>query len=212
MKRTAFIIAALLIGAGAGPVEGQFGIRGGMNLSRFVGQDATDDGRTGLNLGASIPLIRVSALSIVPEVYYAQKGGTEVDASGHGSFDFELNYIEVPILAKLRLPVPGARWLHAYVAGGPAYAWNLDCRVASDSELDAAARQCGEQFQSFQTAMSSADRGVVFSGGLDFSIAGLGGVNLDARLVRGLARLREEGSTDVRNQSVSLMLGYYLGR
>jgi hypothetical protein len=37
----------------------------------------------------------------------------------------------------------------------------------------------------------------------------LGLVNLDARLVRGLDRLNEGAGPDIRNQSFSLMLGYY---
>jgi hypothetical protein len=202
--------AAILLAVGA--ADAQLGIRGGLNLSRFVGEDAAADGRSGLNLGASLPLLHVSAFSIVPEVYYAQKGGVERGVGGSGGLEYELSYIEVPVLAKLSLPIPGARSIRAYVAGGPAFAWNLDCRVSSAAGADAAARDCGEPFQNIDTAMKSADRGAVFSGGLDFTVRGLGGLNLDARLVRGLARLQDGRDADVRNQAFSLMLGYYLGR
>jgi hypothetical protein len=57
------------------PASAQFGIRGGVNLSKFVGEDAGSESVAGLNLGASIPLIKIGRLSIGPEVYYAKKGG-----------------------------------------------------------------------------------------------------------------------------------------
>jgi hypothetical protein len=40
-----------------------------------------------------------------------------------------------------------------------------------------------------------------------------GAVNLDARLVRGLARITEDNTgPDVKTQAISLMLGYSFGR
>jgi len=54
---------------------------------------------------------------------------------------------------------------------------------------------------------------VVIGGGIDFTIRGLGGLNLDARLVRGLARLRTGATgSDIKNQAITLMLGYYIGQ
>jgi hypothetical protein len=73
--------------------------------------------------------------------------------------------------------------------------------------------QCGETFGSFDTAMEKADRGIVAATGLDFRLGGFGGLNLDARVVHGLARLRDgDNGSDIKNQSFSLMLGYYPGR
>jgi hypothetical protein len=60
--------------------------------------------------------------------------------------------------------------------------------------------------------MQKADLGAVAGLGLDFRIPNLGGLNLDARLVRGLRTLTSgTAGTDIKNQTVSLMLGYYLG-
>ena len=205
--------AVLCVSAVSTPATAQFGIRGGMNLTKFVGGDAGEsEATTGLNLGASIPLLRIGPLSIVPEVYYSEKGSKQFDPATTTTFEYGLNYIEVPVLAKLSFPLKGA--LRGYVAGGPAYAWNIDCTIsATETGTTNNLGECGETFSSFDTAMEKADRGVVISGGLDFTVPGLGAVNLDARLVRGLARLRT-GTTgsDIRNQAFSLMLGYYIGR
>jgi hypothetical protein len=175
LKRSIVLLVACLLAAYTSQAHAQFGIRGGVNLAKYVGQDAGDDGRQGRNLGASIPLFSVSALSIVPEVYYSQKGGTQRDPLGQQSFDFEVDYIEVPVLAKLRMPIPGARGPSAYVAGGPMYAWQLNCKVSASGESSIGSSECGDQFQTFQTAIKSADRGVVFGGGLDFGIGGSAG-------------------------------------
>ena len=220
---TATSLVALCAGASAMPAGAQIGLRGGMNLSKFVGSGAGNtQSATGLNLGASISLIHLGPLSIVPEVYYSQKGAKQFDPTALAggtttvptTLEFGLDYIEVPVLAKLSFPL--TRMLHGYVAGGPAYAWNINCSVSVDSSgTTMNTNDCNQTFGSFKTAMQKADRGVVLGGGLDLNVFGFGGVNLDARVVRGLTRLTTSpaGTTggDVKNQSVSLMLGYYLG-
>jgi hypothetical protein len=211
--RAGWVSILLVLLLWAAPVSAQFGIKGGINLSKFVGDDAGSESVTGLNLGASIPLINVGPLSIGPEVYYAQKGG-EFDPATAESFEFELRYIEVPLLARLTFPLAGP--LSWYVGGGPVYGWNLDCKFSAASDPSATARECGQQFSSFDTAMESADKGIVFNAGLNLPVlGGFGGLNLDARVVRGMDRVvsSDSGSNpDVKNQAVTLMLGYYLGR
>jgi hypothetical protein len=209
--RTSLITCFLVIGFTA-PASAQFGLRGGVNLTKFVGGSSDSDTKSGLNLGATVPLIRLGPLSIVPEIYYSQKGAQGFDAAQVTNFRYSLDYIEVPVLAKLSFPISG-QFLKFYVAGGPAYAWNLKCEFTAESDPNATAQDCGQNFGSFNTAMKSADRGIVGSAGLDFNFLGLGGVNLDARMVRGLARLRDDAAGEgVKNQAFSLMLGYYLGR
>src|SRR5262245_12661679 len=71
--RAGWLAIPLLLLAWTSPASAQFGIRGGVNLSKFVGNDAGDESVAGLNLGASIPLINIGPLSIGPEIYYAKK-------------------------------------------------------------------------------------------------------------------------------------------
>jgi hypothetical protein len=63
--------------------------------------------------------------------------------------------------------------------------------------------------------MESADKGIVFNAGLNLPVlGGFGGLNLDARLVRGMDRIVDSDSgsnPDIKNQAITLMLGYYLG-
>ena len=205
---TAFCLCAL-----ATPARGQIGLRGGVNLSKFVGADAAgSEAVRRLNLGASIPLFHLGPFALVPEVYYSQKGAKQFNPlSPTREFSLGLDYIEVPVLAKVSFPL--ARLLNGYVGGGPAFAWRIDCSISvADTVVTNTISNCSETFGSVKTAMQKADRGVVVNGGLDFKVPGLGGLNLDARLVQGLARLTP-GTTggDIKNQAISVMLGYYLG-
>lgn len=210
---TLALLAALM--GSALPLSAQFGIRGGMNLSKFVGGDAESGTDRGLNLGASIPLLNLGPISLVPEVYYSMKGGVMDPAAiaAAGTYEFDLTYIEVPVLLRLGFPL-GAGSLRGYLGGGPMYAWNLDCKFTPTSNPSAAAEKCGEQFTTFDTAMKSADKGVVFNAGLNLPVLfGLGGLNLDGRVVRGLDRITESSNgEEVKNQAITLMLGWYLGR
>jgi hypothetical protein len=215
-------LAALtaLIALSATPALAQFGIRGGMDLTRFVGSDAHNiESKAGLRMGGSYQLFTIGPIAIVPEFYYAQKGARQKESEPGVplpvTLDFSLDYLEVPLLAKLYVPLAGVPQLRPYIAAGPAFAWNLSCEVKMDGgDLASQVQDCrGEQFRSAGTAFRSADRGVVVSGGLDLRVLGFGAVNLDARFIQGLARLSEgsgEG-TDIRNQSFSLTLGYSFG-
>ncbi len=220
MKRIALAtaVAAGLLSS-ITPAHAQFGLRGGVNLSKFVGGDATDEQKTKLNLGASIPLFHIGPLSIVPEVYYAQRGGERQLSTTEGGIvnplaSFSMNYIEVPVLARLTIPIGGP--LALYVAGGPSYAWQLKCDVsfASVSAQSSGEKQdCEEtQFTSAKTALANADRGIVGNAGLNIAVGPFGLVNLDFRVVRGLTRIIEDDTgPETKSQAISLMLGYSFG-
>ncbi|MBX6365060.1 MAG: PorT family protein [Gemmatimonadetes bacterium] len=213
------LLAVLALVVAARPAAAQFGLRGGANLSKFVGGDTDSESKTALKLGAVIPLAHVGPVSLVPEVYYAQRG-TKTQAStfdcgpagtpASALCEFSMDYIEVPVLAKLSLPIPGARMLRPYVAAGPVYAWQLKCEYSLASVASEETQDCKDpQLSSASALMKSADKGIVGAAGIDLGVGGLGALNLDLRIVRGLSRLTENAAgPDVKSQSVSLMLGY----
>jgi hypothetical protein len=220
MKAIPLTAALLALVAAAAPAQAQFGIRGGVDLTRFVGKDVRNvESKTGLRMGGSLQLLSIGPVAIVPEIHYAQKGarqsGNVPGMPGMTTLDFSLDYIEVPVLAKLYLASGRSRLLRPYVAAGPAFAWNLSCEITFENAnvADQVENCRGEQFQSADTAFRTADRGFVVSGGVDLGVLGIGALNLDARLIRGLTRLSEgsgEGS-DMRNQALSVTLGYSFG-
>ena len=197
------LVAVLLSVLPASPGEAQLTLRGGVNLTTFVGGDVEDvESRKGLNLGAAIPLFHFGPIAIVPEIYYAQKGA-DFPTQGLGLVEFSLDYIEIPVLARLNL---GGGMIRPYLQAGPSFAWQLDCSLSlSTGEGDA--EDCGD---TLDEEVRDYDQGIVFGGGVDFSVAGIGALNLDARFERGLARITKDGE-DVKNQAFTLMLGWQIG-
>lgn len=214
---TALLLAAALA---APPLDAQSaGFQGGLSLADLIGDAVRQsDTRQGLNAGGALTLLRYGPLSIGPEVYYAQKGAdaARLEAESPAMFEqFGLDYLEIPLLAKLGFQVPGVRWLRAYAQGGPAFAWKLSCHIEPADAGEAAVNdECAlNQNQDAQTLVDDADRGLVFGGGLDLNVMNRGTITLDGRHVRGLARLAQERAPlpEVRNQATSFMVGYSFG-
>lgn len=110
------IAGALLIATAAVAQEQQtttesslspkFGIKGGINLSNLYVDDVKDENmKVGLNAGffAKLPLTR--GFSIQPELLYSNKGAKETydNILGKGEYRFNLDYIELPVLAVINV-------------------------------------------------------------------------------------------------------------
>jgi len=82
-----------------------FGAKGGLNLSNMNSEYISDDKmRIGFHLGllAEIPL--TSRFAIQPEVLYSTQGTEDIiNNVGFTTIKFKLDYIQVPILAKIYL-------------------------------------------------------------------------------------------------------------
>lgn len=194
------------------------GLKGGLSLADLIGGDVqSSETRTGLNAGGAMTLLRIGPVSVGPELYYAQKGAdaARLGVESPAMFEqFGLDYLEVPLIGKISIGIPGVQFLHAYAQGGPAFAWKLHCNIERDEEGQAQLNDdCAfAQNQDAQAFIDSADRGVVLGGGVNINVMNFGVINLDGRHVRGLSRLAEgTGTPEVRNRATSLMVGYSFG-
>lgn len=72
----------------------KLGLKGGVNFSKYTGEEnlLESDGRTGYHIGAVLQISLLDVLALQTEVLY----------SGQGVKDFDLDYINVPVLAKLK--------------------------------------------------------------------------------------------------------------
>lgn len=80
----------------------RFGIKGGANLSNLYTKDVDDNNMlTGFNAGVFAKLPVTSTFAIQPELYYTTKGAesTYNNTFVQGTARFNLNYIELPVLA-----------------------------------------------------------------------------------------------------------------
>jgi len=207
----------------------QIGIRGGINLSRFVGEDVSEtEDLMGLNAGLSFQIINIGPISIVPEVYYAEKGTRLTDQLQQFQqqdpenpinpedveLEFNLAYVEIPILLKIRLPFLSTDKIYPYIAGGPVFGFRLDCSISfTNAAAEDRVQECvDDNFDDLEATFNDADRGYVLSTGIDFQIPLLGTLTLDGRYYRGLSRLIEnQENDDIYNQNITLMLGYNIG-
>lgn len=230
MKKIAQLLVFLVFLLLTNPAYSQIGLRGGINLSHFVGEDVSEtEDLMGLNAGLSFSLINIGPISLVPEVYYAEKGtrfaeqlqdiqnpnpeDPNFDPTNY-ELEFNLAYVEIPVLAKVRLPFLSTRVIHPYIAGGPVFGFRLDCSISfTNPNAEEQIQDCSdENFSDLETTYKESDRGYVLVSGIDFDIPMLGTVTLDGRYYRGLSRLIEGGeNSDVYNQNITLMLGYSIG-
>jgi hypothetical protein len=103
MKKSIFLAVALLV-AGAVNAQVKLGVAGGLDVSNIVKTDDpnfTTNYKTGFNAGATLEIPVVKYFIIEPEVLYAQKGYKA--QTTYGNFSQTTNFIDVPLLAKLKL-------------------------------------------------------------------------------------------------------------
>lgn len=215
-------IAALTANSAVAQVPLTF--RGGINLTDFIGGDASDTRQSqGLNLGLAMGLVRVDRVQLLAEVYYRQKGAfgsvryietlmlTAAPDPGHQEIEVGLDYVEIPLLARVNFGSSTSRFF-PYVFGGPAFGWRLDCRVAFSGDGGHTTR-CADVTQDFESTLRDYELGTVLGAGVDYALPhGVGALNLDARYTGGLSKIGEgQDALDVRNQAFTVMLGYSLG-
>jgi hypothetical protein len=107
MKKT-IVVFILLASLAAIPAFSQeenvtrFGVKGGVNFSNFrVDEFADNNIKAGLNLGLFFKMPVTETFAIQPELLYSSKGSKmEYDGpQGDGEYRFNLNYLELPVMA-----------------------------------------------------------------------------------------------------------------
>lgn len=88
-------------------LQSKFGIKGGLNLTNLYVDEADDENmKAGFNAGIYWKLPVAKGFSIQPELLYSQKGTKATYDNflqGSGEYRFNLNYVELPLLAVINL-------------------------------------------------------------------------------------------------------------
>lgn len=198
----------LLLGALAGaPLAAQqqgpsLGIELGYTRADFVHGTGVQS-REGATAGAFFRVPLAGWVSLQPGLLIASKGGasaTTIDSlPGTSRFDFDLVYLDLPLLLRLRLPAPGGTRL--ILSGGMAPGLRIGCNLELSNGGFVLARE------------SCVQAGV--TGLQDWDVAALGGAGLaipierselalELRYSEGLRTLSDLSS--IRNRSVTLLL------
>jgi hypothetical protein len=146
-------LALLLIGlAPQAHAQVQFGVRAGLNVADFSGDDTGDTSpRLGFHGGVTAHYPFSPSLFVQPEVLFSQKGSVgSLDEPGDDDITFSISYIDVPVLLGYSLPT-GSNLL-ARLYAGP----QLSVKVGESIRVD----DIGVDFN----LIRDTDFGVVFGG------------------------------------------------
>jgi len=180
------------------------GLKAGMNIANIHGDNVEDvwDSKIGICAGGFITCSLSDLFAIQPELLFTMKGSkAEGEVEGEpAKLTMKLNYLEIPVLAKLLIPTPGTVRPSLFV--GP----SLAIKLTGKGKVEYA----GESEEADIEDVKSTDFGLVFGGGVDFAL-GQGKLTVDARYTLGLTTTREpeDGEeVDVKNGVISIMVGY----
>jgi hypothetical protein len=181
----------------------KIGVKGGLNLTNLYVDDVEDENmKLGFNLGLFAKLPVTQGLSIQPEVLYSVKGSKltyYLGVLGTNEYRFNLNYVEVPVLAVISL----SKNFNLHAGGYAAYLAQANIKkVNDDGPNDQIADLNEDNFNRF-------DYGLVGGLGIDVDA-----VTIGARYSYGL---REVGKADnfgsqalknSKNSAISLYIGF----
>jgi len=190
-----FIIAAF---TSLSLAQMQIGPKAGMNLASLTG-DAVEDSesKTGFAGGVFFMYKFSDMFAIQPEAYYSMKGATDKMDFGEGvtvDLTYTLDYIEVPLLLKLLIPIQGSS-INPAIFAGPSVGFKSTAKLKAEYE--------GDSEEEDIENVTSTDFGLVFGGGLGFPI-GKNELGFDVRYIMGLATIDDtEDSDDVKNSVIN---------
>lgn len=204
----ALILLLVTASATAGPLGK--GIKAGLSYSMVTNSqsDIDDSDRmAGVAAGVSASYELIPGLKIQPELLYVQNGGkygitltgTEGQILGTGDLKWKLNYIQIPVLARLEIPVLSA--VLPTLMAGPA----VNYLVSSSWEVDAGSNSSDGDLDD---QVKSTDLSLIFGIGMKLG-AGPAGVSIDLRYVHGLNNINDVNEdVEIKNRSFQALAGF----
>jgi hypothetical protein len=214
-KIAAMLAAAVLVLTSAGlyaqeqqspegnNLTAKFGIKGGINFTNlYVADVSRENMKIGFNAGLFAKLPITKGFSIQPELLYTVKGAKDTYSNfiqGNGEYRYNLNYLELPVLAVVNL----AKNFNLHAGGYAAYLVSATVKdVRSDGTIVGAKELRADDFKRF-------DYGLV--GGLGIDITNF---TIGARYNYGLSSIGKAGSLsgsltkNSKNSAISVYLGF----
>lgn len=195
----AFLLALPVSSRAQGDIE--WGVKGGLNITGLRGGHGLYDSKRGVVAGAYGVFDFAPEFGLEVDALFSMKGAKfpvlGVDAGGNpvkiGESFFVLDYIEVPILARLNAPAYGRLSPHVYF--GPTIAIKVGARTIQNGQP---ARDLDD--------VRSLDSGLAAGASVDVAL-GAHKLVLDGRFGLGLTNAFDSSRPDLKNDSFSLMAG-----
>ena len=177
----------------------KLGPKVGINIASVVGDDANFfgmdlDSRTGFAGGIFFMYQFSDLFAIQPEAYYTMKGAT-LKING-ADLTFSFDYIEVPFLLKLIIPVEGSN-IRPSVFAGPSVGINTTAKITGEAN--------GESDEhDLKDDTKSTDFSLAFGGGIGFMV-GSNELGFDVRYILGLSSIDDTSSNadDIKNTVIA---------
>jgi hypothetical protein len=201
------ILAFTAAEASAGALD--FGFKGGINIANIHGEDPGDEGdwKNGFSGGILLDWGITPVFGIQPELLYVQNG-TKTDFLD-AVLSLKFNYLQVPVLAMVDLPVGGQ--LIPVLYAGPYVSILLDSDLTLEADENSATVGLKDYTKSY-------DSGFVFGAAIDFGLGAgkmtiegrynLGMVEIDDGIGTGLLGIEDIEKTDMKNESWMIMAGF----
>lgn len=203
------LILAVVIGATAStPASADaqvIGFKLGPSFSSLQVQDSdSDENRLTSFGGGGFLRFGFGPLSIQPEIMALTKGA-DIDGPGDDDLQLQLQYIEVPLLARFAF---GTGAFTPYLLAGPAFNFEIGCEV----ELDVANTESSADCDDTDTfPRKSTDIGLTGALGFEFRM-GPGSMLVEGRYAHGLTDIADEddglGGLNVKNRSFAAFAGF----
>jgi hypothetical protein len=176
----------------------QIGPKAGLNIANIGGDDSdflgqSLDSRTGFSGGIFFMYQFSNLFAVQPEAYYSMKGAT-LDVMGV-DITLSFDYIEVPLLLKLIIPVEGSS-VRPSIFAGPAVGFNTNAKIKGEFEGES-------EEQDLKDDTKSTDFSLVFGGGVGFMV-GKNELGVDVRYILGLSTIDDSSdAADLKNNVIN---------
>ncbi len=201
--KTVLITALLILLPAVAAGQSTVGFRGGLSLASLGGDDAVDlDSRTGLSFGGFFNVPVSDMLGVQVGAGFVQKGAKETELGI--DLEFELGYIEIPLLLTLSPPTSGNVGFTFSV--GPAVGFKTGCEFSASDAGVTVELDCDDP--SIDLDLKSFDVGAMVGAGLDIGLTESISLHLDAFYNFGFTKIDDSGvDDDVKNRAFSILAG-----
>jgi hypothetical protein len=193
----------------------QFGIKGGINLGTFGGDDKSIDPaffdaalaglakidptpRMGIAGGITYKVGFIAGLSIEPGVMYIQRGAVyeltlpAALGGGSGKMTWKLDYIEIPVLVKFALPIPV---ISPYIEGGVSYGFLASAKMKFEGGG-------GSSEGDIKDGMNKSNISALVGVGVELAM-----LDVNARYALGISKIDKDGNAKLYNRGIMLTVG-----
>ncbi|MFZ5624465.1 MAG: porin family protein [Gemmatimonadota bacterium] len=204
------VVTALLV-AMASPAPAQrpasvVGLQFGVNSTNLASDTEDATTRSGVMLGAAVDIAVSRHFAVRPEITYTLKGADTYVTVPQGPqqvrvpVGIRLAYIEVPVFAKVMVPLPRSP-VKPYLMAGPAVGFKASCKLESDILLSTD-RDCQTEGK-----VKNVDLGAAAGIGIDAPL-GQTIVTLGLRYTLGLTSIDHgDGTFDFKNRALTVHVG-----